>query len=203
MDIFYKILRSEFRKNHTALYNHLYMGIPQTLSAGSYYSHTGPYSSITQSWCNQLWLRYLRTQSRPTHGFRPTTIIKPPPLHHSHFIQHSAVCGHTTTILTYDIKHEGPCSNHLPTMVKGQKDPMKRRHIPDEIRLQSCFPWLRLVIKDNVCLFSCIYLQTIHWKPTHPFGGAVLRKVKNFCSHFGSELNEMFHQKSKPRSKIN
>jgi hypothetical protein len=39
-------------------------------------------------------------------------------------------------------------------------------------------------------------------KPTHPFGGVVLRKVKNFCSHFGSELNEMFHHKSKPGSKI-
>lgn len=38
----------------------------------------------------QLRLQYLRTQSRPTHRFRPATIIKPLPLHHSHFIQHSA-----------------------------------------------------------------------------------------------------------------
>ena len=68
----------------------------------------------------------LRTQSRPTHRVRPTIIIKPPPIHHSHFIQHSAVCGHTTIILTYDIAHEGPCSNHLPTMAKEQKYPMKR-----------------------------------------------------------------------------
>ena len=31
----------------------LYMGIAQTLSADSYHSHTGTYSSIIRSWCNR------------------------------------------------------------------------------------------------------------------------------------------------------
>jgi hypothetical protein len=87
MDIFYKIQRNELWK---ITQPHLI-----TFSAGRY-SHNGPYSSLTRSWCNgdQLRLRYIRTQSRPTQTVRPTTIIKPPPLHHSHFIQHFAVFGH-------------------------------------------------------------------------------------------------------------
>jgi hypothetical protein len=58
-------------------------------------------------------------------------------------------------------------------------------------------------ISVYLAVFTCKpFTKDENWKPTHPFGGVVLRKVKNFCSHFGSELNEMFHHKSKPRSEI-
>jgi len=40
-------------ENHTTPFNRWYMGIAQTLSAGSYHSRTGPYSSTIRSWCNR------------------------------------------------------------------------------------------------------------------------------------------------------